>query len=219
MKKLIRQLIFIFPFLKILHNKTAKNKLRIAKNNRLDINNGLLRNNHIEIKGKNNYFRVGTESKVYECQIDINGENNIIYIGDSVSIVKADIKLWGNDNKLDIGDFTTFNIDCRIKAFEGTTIMIGKHCMISYNVDMRSSDGHPIFDDHETRINSAKGIIIGDHVWIGSYVNILKGATILENSVVGTGSLVTKSLMQCNSIIYGRPAAIRKGNINWKREL
>lgn len=35
---------------------------------------------------------------------------------------------------------------------------------------------------------------IGDHVWIGANVTILKGVTIGENSVIASGSIVTKDV-------------------------
>lgn len=217
MKKVLRQLVYKYPKLKKVHNTFGKNKIKASKDSIITTEQALLRGNHIEIKGKHNKFKAGEHTRVYGCTIDINGDNNLIDIADNVVITNADIKLWGNNNVLEIGEFTTFNEDCQIKVFEGTKIIIGKECMVSYSVDIRSSDGHPIFDKEDIRINLAEDITIDDHVWIGSYVNILKGTTIMKDSVVGTGSLVTSGQTPPNVVLAGRPAKILKNDIHWRR--
>lgn len=220
MKRLIQYTVVKFPQLKKVVNRLSKNKLRIQKDNTLSINNGLLKSSILEVKGKNNCIKVGHESKVYDCDIDtINGYNNKLIISNHVILSKTDIKMWGNNNILEIKDNTTFNKDCKIKIFEGTKVFIGKNCMISYDVDIRSSDGHPIFDQHNNRINKAEDIKIGNHVWIGSRVHILKGSKILNNSMVGAGSLVTKAFTESDVLIFGRPAIIKRDSIKWKRHL
>ena len=55
-------------------------------------------------------------------------------------------------------------------------------------------------------------------MWIGNQVTILKGVTIENNSVIGTGSIVTKSINESNVVITGVPAEIVKRDINWCRE-
>ncbi len=50
-------------------------------------------------------------------------------------------------------------------------------------------------------------IIIGENVWIGSQCVILPGVQIDDNSVIGAGSVVTKSIPK-NSIVVGNPAKI-----------
>jgi maltose O-acetyltransferase len=53
---------------------------------------------------------------------------------------------------------------------------------------------------------------IGDNVWIGHDVTIMKGVTIGENSIIATGSIVTKDVPH-NSIAAGNPAKVI-GEIN-----
>lgn len=50
---------------------------------------------------------------------------------------------------------------------------------------------------------------IGNNVWIGGRVIILKGVTIGDNVVVGAGSIVTKDIPN-NAIVAGNPAKIIK---------
>ena len=67
------------------------------------------------------------------------------------------------------------------------------------------------------RINYGKNIIIGNHVWLGRDVTILKGIEIKNNSIVGTKSLVTKNVEE-NAIYVGIPARKVKDNVDWKKQ-
>ena len=59
-----------------------------------------------------------------------------------------------------------------------------------------------------------KDVVIGDHVWLCNGVNVLKGASIGSDSVVGTQSVVTKDICP-NSITCGNPAKVVKTGIRW----
>lgn len=48
---------------------------------------------------------------------------------------------------------------------------------------------------------------IGNNVWIGVRVIILKGINIGDNSIIGAGSVVTKNVPN-NSIVVGNPAKV-----------
>lgn len=58
-------------------------------------------------------------------------------------------------------------------------------------------------------------MIIGNNVWVGSEVTLLKGTVIPDGSVVGYGSIVTKAFDEESVIIVGSPAKIVKRNIRW----
>lgn len=65
--------------------------------------------------------------------------------------------------------------------------------MISFGVIIRPDDGHTIFSPESKQIlNYGKDIKIGNHVWLGEQVIILKGAVIPDNTIVGAKSLVNK---------------------------
>ena len=50
---------------------------------------------------------------------------------------------------------------------------------------------------------------IGDRVWIGANVTILKGVTIGNDAVIGAGSVVTKDIPE-KAIAVGNPAKVTK---------
>lgn len=50
---------------------------------------------------------------------------------------------------------------------------------------------------------------IGNHVWLGVQVFVLKGVVIGDNSIIGTGSIVTYDI-PANSIAIGIPAKVKK---------
>lgn len=83
------------------------------------------------------------------------------------------------------------------------SIVIGKNCAISWNVEMIDTDFHRVnlSDDEIGR----SGIIIGDSVWIGNGVKILKGVELADNVLVAAHAVVTKSFHE-NAIIAGNPA-------------
>lgn len=70
------------------------------------------------------------------------------------------------------------------------------------------------FSDTETSIKSQgvkqKGITIEDDCWIGSNVTILDGVTIGRGSVVGAGTLVTRSIPAGSVVVDKREKAIRE---------
>ncbi|MGB5966193.1 MAG: hypothetical protein WBG65_11800 [Sulfurimonadaceae bacterium] len=91
--------------------------------------------------------------------------------------------------------------------------------MFAYDIDIRTGDSHSILDKRTgERVNYAKDIQIGNHVWMAVHARILKGVHIQENSVVGTGSIVTKSIDEESVVIAGNPAGIVKINITWDRK-
>lgn len=73
---------------------------------------------------------------------------------------------------------------------------IGKDCMLGRKISICTTDFHSIIDVATSkRINPAKDVTIGNHVWIGADVAINKGVTIADNSIVGSNSVVTNDMM------------------------
>lgn len=88
------------------------------------------------------------------------------------------------------------------QAIDGK-INIGKGTWIAPNVGLITTN-HDIhnLDKH----SQGKDINIGEKCWIGMNSVLLPGVTIGNNTIVGAGSVVTKSFEQGNCVIAGNPA-------------
>lgn len=193
------------------------------------------------INGLNNYIYISKSSILTGCKLNINGSNNKIIIDAGCSLRRVSISIFGNNNTIEIsenvffyrggnlwveddlcsisiGANSTFE-DAHIAVTEpGSNVIVGRDCMFAYDIDIRTGDSHSIIDlETGRRTNYAHDINIGDHVWIAAHASILKGVTILQNSVVATGSIVTKSFGQEGVLIGGNPAKVLKGNLTWNR--
>jgi acetyltransferase-like isoleucine patch superfamily enzyme len=79
------------------------------------------------------------------------------------------------------------NNDCRINCI--SRIEIGRDVAIGPRFCARDDDGHEV--DGSRRPAS---IVIGDHVWMGMNVTVLKGVNIGAGAVIAAGSIVTKDV-------------------------
>ncbi|MDG9730413.1 acyltransferase [Ignatzschineria sp. RMDPL8A] len=196
---------------------------------------------NFKIKGNisDNHFSVSTiETKgLNEIHFWRKSENNTLIIEEGCSFNKLKIVFKGNNNKLIIGanvrwtgHILVVGNNRLVTIGEGTTaqgvyilsrdedVIIGKNCMFSREIEIRSTDVHKIYDlDTGERINPAKKVIIGDNVWIGARVIVSKGANIPNGCVIGASSFVNKKFETCNVIIAGTPAKVVKNNIIWER--
>jgi len=90
--------------------------------------------------------------------------------------------------------------------------------MFSQHIQIRTGDAHSIIDEQTgRRINHARSVNIGAHVWIGADSKILKGSAIGENAIVAIGSIVTGAV-EPGSIVGGAPARVLKRGVTWRRE-
>jgi acetyltransferase-like isoleucine patch superfamily enzyme len=96
---------------------------------------------------------------------------------------------------------------------------IGHDCMFAYDIDVRTGDSHSIIEtSSQARVNYAENVTIGNHVWIAAHCSILKGIVISDDSIVATGSIVTKAFFRHGTIIAGNPARVIKEGITWSRK-
>jgi acetyltransferase-like isoleucine patch superfamily enzyme len=96
-------------------------------------------------------------------------------------------------------------------GFSGTVIgafyeiKLGNNVRCGANTLITDSDWHL----NDPRSLYPKPVNIGDNVWLGYGVVVLKGVTIGENSVIGAGSVVTKDIPG-NVIAAGNPCKVIK---------
>jgi acetyltransferase-like isoleucine patch superfamily enzyme len=89
--------------------------------------------------------------------------------------------------------------------------------MFAYDVEVRTSDSHSILDASTgDRLNPDKSVRIGEHVWLGARSVVLKGVSIGDQSIVATGSIVTKDVGS-GVLVGGVPARQIKDGVTWDR--
>lgn len=224
----------IFSFIKISYkiNKKYIKGLKIenfGKNNTFNYEyskENLCKNSIIIIKGNNNKIELGKNIKLNNCHIEIWGDNVGVNIGkncilNNVYGVFCGLNNLENEISIKIGD-NFYNID-DLQIFMGgdknTNLEIGNDCLFSRRIVIYAHDGHKIYDlETKNLINLPKNSIkIGNHVWVGHGVNILKGCNIPNNTVVGSGSIITKIFTEENTSIAGNPARVIHKNIRWEK--
>ncbi len=143
------------------------------------------------------------------------GNNNTLEVGSNVVADNLTIR-FGNEGKCIIGENT--GIVGGYFAVSEAGVMIGRDCLLSADVLIQNNDGHHIFDARmHKRINYAKDIVIGDHVWIGFRAVILSGAEIGMGSIVGANA-VTSGQFGEHQIIAGCPAKVIRENVCWSKD-
>jgi acetyltransferase-like isoleucine patch superfamily enzyme len=110
------------------------------------------------------------------------------------------------DSTITIGDNFYMNANCHLQG----EISIGKDVMIGPKTVIWGRD-HGIKKDTimKNQPHIKKPITIGNDVWIGANVTILKGVNIGNGAVVGAGSVVIKDIPEY-AIVVGNPARIVK---------
>ncbi|MCA8962851.1 MAG: hypothetical protein KDC38_20145, partial [Planctomycetes bacterium] len=140
------------------------------------------------------------------------GGARFIEIGRSVWIWPgARLEAMGPDEgkpKIRIGDGCKIHPGIHIGAVERVTI--GDGVLIAANVYISDHD-HDFSDPFDPVVSNARvrtaPVDIGDYVWLGEQVMVLKGVTIGERSIVGAGSIVTRDVPPL-SIVVGTPARV-----------
>lgn len=107
-----------------------------------------------------------------------------IIIGDNVAINNA------------------FSIACSSQVIIENDVLIGVNCSIIDN------DGHDLAIEKRTFGKPKTAPVhIHQNVFLGSNVSVLKGVAIGKNSIIGNGSVVTKSIPE-NVVAAGNPAKV-----------
>lgn len=145
--------------------------------------------NHFWRKSSGNFVVFGNNFYCNSLKIVFKGNNKLI-IGDNVKFT-GHILIVGSNRTVEIGNETTAQGVYILSRDED--VSIGKDCMFSREIEIRSTDVHKIYDlTTGERLNLAKKITIGDHVWVAARVIISKGTIIPNGCVVGAASFVNK---------------------------
>ena len=104
-----------------------------------------------------------------------------------------------------VGDDVYINFGCII--LDCAEVTIGSHCLLGPNIGIYPVN-HAI-DPAERAAGGCQGkpLHSGENVWLGGDVKITAGVTIGDNSIIGTGSVVTRNI-PANVIAAGNPCRV-----------
>lgn len=161
---------------------------------------------------RNCWFRaLGTEIQGYVWlrRISIPRNWSDIRLYDGVALDDGVILLCSGAprrKKLVVGAGTYVNRFTMIDASE--RIEIGKNCMIGPHCYITDHD-HGLLNDQlrQRQPLLSAPVEIGDEVWLGAGVIVLKGVTIGDGAIVGAGAVVTKNVAS-GTKVAGVPAEV-----------
>lgn len=188
-----------------------------GRDNVIDVGGAVLDNVSLDIAGDGNRIEILPNATLRDVEIAVNGDGHRLRIASHVWIGSGAFRFYDHKGTILVGEKTTI-YDAAFGVTEGGTISVGEDCLISVEVDVRNGDSHSIVETTtQQRINPPADVVIGDHVWVGQRVLILKGSRIGRGSVVGAGSLVAGELPE-ETISTGVPARPIRTGVTWRRE-
>lgn len=166
-------------------------------------------------RGTGNSVTIGRGTR-FDGSIEIQGTRNTVVIGENCHF-RGKIVVKDHGQTVVFGDHST-SVSVRILCQEGANVSIGRWCMLSRDIEIRTTDAHSVIDRKTgKRLNTPASITIGDHVWVGVGAIINKGVSIASDSIVGAKAFVNSAFDEEGVVIAGMPARIVKRGVTWNR--
>jgi acetyltransferase-like isoleucine patch superfamily enzyme len=195
-----------------------RNKCRKAKgNNFISLRGIYSAHSSFTISGEGNSIRIIPGiTRFKNCTFTIKGNNNRILIEKDCNLNNCHLYIEDNGGFIHIGEHTTITGNTDIAVIEGCKVEIGKDCLLSSDIVLRTGDSHSVIDAKtKERVNMSMDITIGEHVWIGHSVKVLKGVKVGNHSIIATGAILTKRDYHDNVIIGGIGGKVLREGIDW----
>ncbi len=171
----------------------------------------------IEFHGTGGCVELGEETRLWDCQIILRGTAPRLRIGGHVRLTGVRIVVEDKGSEAVIGNWTSMT-RATVQAKEGRRVEFGRDCMVGHGAEVTNSDSHSLLDAATgARLNPARDVIIGEHVWIGAGATVTKGVRIDAGSVVASGSRVFKDV-PAGVLVAGTPAVVKRSGITWSRK-
>lgn len=131
------------------------------------------------------------------------------YLGENARVNQPIYVDYGKN--ISLGDHSLINMNCTL--LDTGKIEIGNNTLLAPDVKIYTAV-HPIEKNERFLPNGSlctytKSVKIGNNVWIGGNTTILPGVEIGDNTVIGAGSVVTKSIPS-NAVAYGNPCRVQR---------
>lgn len=190
-------------------NKGLSNYISISEIGHKSINSS------IQILGNHNKVIIELGCSFSNMKIIIRGNNNKLVIKRHSLFQGGAIVLF-NDAELHIGKRCSFGSRAEL-GVDKSKVTFGDNCMIASGLSVRTTDSHGIYSLNTGElINKPKDITVGDYVWCGRNVTILKGAEIGNCNIIGLSSIFTGKSRDFE-LWAGTPAKKIKEGVMWSK--
>lgn len=169
------------------------------------------------LNGTGNVIRISTRRPSFKALIDVD-RGNTFELGERSYVGNLNVHLRGGSRATVGADVYAIAV-CKLFCHETSSIGIGNGCLIGDQTAIMTSDMHSIVEAATSkRVNPPGNIEIGERVWIGAEVYILKNTRIGSGSFVGLRSVVMGEFPP-DCMILGYPARLVRSGITWRPEL
>src|SRR3954463_14479510 len=116
-------------------------------------------------------------------------------------------KIRVHEGGCEIGAKTVFGQECTISAFQ--RVSIGRECVIADRVMLIDFDHGVVEVERPIRHQGIykRDVRVGSNCWIGYGACILRGASVGDNAVIGSNSVVSKDVPR-NAVAAGAPVRV-----------
>ena len=116
-------------------------------------------------------------------------------------------KIRVHEGECEIGAKTVLGQECTISCFQ--RVSIGRECILADRVMLIDFDHGVVEVERPIRHQGIykRDVDVGSNCWIGYGACILRGATVGDNAVIGSNTVVTKEI-PANAVAAGAPARV-----------
>jgi maltose O-acetyltransferase len=126
------------------------------------------------------------------------------YAGSQINVQRG--CYFGSGSQMQLGDRSSLGVNSEVHGVVhiGKDVMMGPETMIHTRNHRTADVTTPMIDQG---YGETEPVVIEDDVWVGARVIILPGVTIGTGSVIGAGSVVTRSVPS-RSVAVGNPCRV-----------
>ena len=160
----------------------------------------MCKNTTVEFEGKHNILFMEKGVRLKDARIHFKGDNALLYLSKGKSKFNTDIELETNAACV-FGHnvFMNGSKPLNVRVREGTSLVIGNDCLFSLAITI------------DTKMkNSAKSILIDQHVWLGQKVTITGGSRIMGGAVIGSDTQIDRKKIPAGSCWGCRNGKLKK---------
>ena len=188
----------------------------LPRHNRIKGSPSAMRNSRIVFHGFRNTLVFDEDVILEDTTIDFNGDDSIVYLCKSRHPYRINVSM-NHNCVFYMGQNNYMNGSLHVILSEQKHFFVGNEGLFSFDIWARTADPHLIYSCRSMeRINPSRSIFLGDHVWVGQNVMLLKGSQVDSGSIIGAGAVLSGKAVPHNAIYAGNPAKEIRRGIFWE---